>query len=308
VVADGFGIQVFQPTYFAQLDRQSQPQKHVLTEFTLLPVGRIEGRVVAEQPELFRRMLVSIKTTNPGSHGECNGVAIVSPDADGRFLVPNIATGWLDLYARLADERVPVRPRLIGDREFEVAPARTTKLEIPLDSIRRVAGIVRVKGTDEPVLGANVAVRFGDVAQWDYAATDSAGRYSAMVLPGQVSVQIIYAGRPGLVLPLDARTATIRVPEGSSDFELPPVELIKTKAVSGRLLDQDGKPLGKFHVIGLVGNRTVGWGESNNKGEFVLESVPEDLHVERYTAHDDTSPIPKEATIDARDPLVIRLK
>jgi hypothetical protein len=274
---------------------------------TLLPVGRLEGRVVSEQPELLRNMSITIKT-DPQSGEQCTGTATVTPDADGRFVIPRIAAGWVEVEAALADPRFRVRPRFIGRRQLEVAPGKTTRLDIPLETARKVAGVVRVKGTHEPVVGARLAIRFGDVAQWDQVATDSQGRYSAVVLHGQVSMQVIYAGRPDLTQLSDSRMATFPVPDGTSEFELPAVDLVKTKSVSGRLLDHEGKPLRKYRITGLVGNNRVGWGESNESGNFTLGSVPEDVQLERYQIHTEASPIPKDTTVVTRDPLVIRLK
>ncbi len=303
VVADNLGKQVFSPSYFVN------GKKILRTEFTLQAPGRLEGRVVSEQPELFRSMFISIDTDDPSSQrGECKGVVTVTPDADGRFVIPTIVPGWVQLYARLADERIPVRPRLIGYHQLEVAPGRTTRLEIPLEAARKVTGLVRVKGTGEPVKGALVAACFGEVAQSDKATTDSKGRYSAMVLPGPLRLQVIYTGRKDLIQAGEPWLARIPVPEGTSDFELPPVELSKTKTVIGRLLDHDGKPLAEHRVNGLVGNRRYGWGRSNDTGGFTLDGVPEEVQLERYQAYADPSPIPRDVKVVTLDPLVIQLK
>jgi hypothetical protein len=304
VIGDDIGSQIVQLAHLPLGDEKQDPSRSM----TLLPVGRLEGRVVSEQPELFRNMTITIKT-DPQSGEQCTGAATVKSDADGRFVIPKIAAGWVEVEAALADPRRPVRPRFIGRHQLEVSPGKTTRLDIPLEVVRQVAGVVRVKGTGEPVIGAKLTVRYGDaIQQSQTATTDSEGRYSAVGLPGQVNVQVFYTAHEDLIHAGEPWLARIPVPEGTTEFELPPVDLVKTKTISGRLLDHDGKPLANYRVNGLIGKSQIDWGETNDRGEFTLARVPEDARVERYTTSTDQSPLPKEAAIDAREPLVIRLK
>ena len=102
VQAAGYGSQLF---YLRWCASNSTLQ--------LAPVGRIEGQVVAAQPELFRGMSVSITTRqrttaverqkNLTNSLEASGQAELHVDADGRFVVPAIVAG--EVVLRAADCR-----------------------------------------------------------------------------------------------------------------------------------------------------------------------------------------------------------
>jgi hypothetical protein len=300
VVADGFGRQEF-----GEGGRMADGKPY-WSDFTLLPTGRIEGRVVSEQAALFRNMQIEI-TTDDQADGQCKGTATVTPDADGRFVIPHIAPGWVVLYAAVADPRWPVRPRLIGRQQLEVMSGRTTRLEIPIEAARKVGGVVRMKGTDEPVAGAKLAIH-GDDTRYEVATTDSKGRYTGAVLPGPVNLQVFETGEKNLIQTGGTWRASIPVPEGTTEFELPPVDLVKSKAVSGRLIDRDGKPLARHLVRGLVGKDRVGSGLSNDNGEFTLHRVPEDSQLDGYQVMTARSLTPTNVMVITPDPLVIQLK
>ena len=300
VLAEGFGKQHFRLNYYAngKLERRH--------ELRLVPRGRIEGRVLAEQRELFRNMFIMIETED--SPDDCNGVATPPLDEEGRFVIPQIAAGMIHINARIADERLPVRPRLVGRDKLEVATGKTTRLEIPLESAVRVRGVVRMKGTAEPIAGAGVALRFGDAVQWEQATTDNLGRYSALVLPGQVNMQVVYTGRRDATQLSDSRTTSVPVPDGVADFKLPPVELVKVRNVSGRLLDKEGKPLAKRRINGIVDNWRYGWGETNESGEFTLTGVPEEVKLVQFQVSSEPAGLPETVTAETTDPLLLRLK
>ncbi len=233
---------------------------------------------------------------------------MLTVDQDGRFVIPHIAAGWIELYADI-DPRLPVRPRLPDRRQFEVIPGKITHIDIPLELAVRAHGVVRVKGSEEPVPATNLNIAYGVGRQSDRAISDEAGRYSAYVLPGNVRMQTIYIPQGGLTQLLESRSESHSVPEGVTEFELPPLELTKTIKVSGRLVNSDGQPLANCQICGIVGNARYGWGESDKNGEFILTDVPQGITLEHYQVWiGNPGQAPIQSTVETKDPLVIRAK
>lgn len=299
VISDELGTQQFQ--------HLKKPDGSI-GDLKLQPVGRIEGRVLADQPELFRNMFVSIETqSDPTATPGCTGQAMLTVDQDGRFVIPRIATGMIELSTQI-DNRLPVRPRLPERLQLEVVPGKTTRIEIPLEMTVNVHGFIRIKGSNKPVSGATIYVNYGVGRQGENVRSDDAGKYSARVLPGKVGMQVIHVPNDKATQLSDSRSAQHPVPEGAADFELPPIELTTTKTLSGRLLDSAGKPFPKRRISGVNGNGRYGFGESDKNGDFKLEGVPEDLTLEKFEIWADDNGSPLESIIDSTEPLVVRTK
>lgn len=269
----------------------------------LRPVGRIEGRVVADQLELVRDMVVSVETRDldPGNLRAATGTSILEVDEQGRFVIPEIAVGRMDVSAK-CDERLPVRPRLPARQDLTLLEDETIRLEIPLEMTVPVHGVVRAKDTGEPVAGATLSVRYGVGRQGDHVITDENGRFSARVLTGDVYVQAISLPDGYLQLgePWEAkRTVT-------ADTEWPPIEVVPTMSLAGTVVDRDGEPLANVRINGVVGNRRYGFGSTDEKGRFTLTRLPRDVELEKYeiwTRDEHFSGI-----ADATDPLVVRVQ
>ncbi len=306
VISDDLGTQQF--AHFAKVNPDGSRDRSG-EELKLQPVGRIEGRVIADQSELFRDMVIYIETQfDPTSSPACRGQAMVTVDREGRFVIPQIAGGMVELMVAQLDNRLPVQPRLPMDNELEVVPRRTTRIEIPLEMTIPVHGLIRIKGSNAPVAGATISVGYGVGHQSDTVKSDAAGKYTARVLPGKVGMQVIHVPNYDATQLSDSRTAKYDVPEDSTDFELPPIELTKTKTLSGRLLDAAGKPLPERQIFGINGDDSYGFGRSDKNGDFKLTGVPEGMTLEKFKIWTDGNGAPLDSIIDSTDPLVVRLK
>jgi hypothetical protein len=271
-------------------------------------VGRIEGRLLADQPELFRSLLIFIETESERTNSPtCTGQATLAVDQDGRFVVPRIAQGMVEVNAQI-DNRLPVRPRLPERSDLEVIAGKTTRIEIPLEMTVKVHGVIRIKGSDKPVAAAKIYVNYGVGRQGENVTSDDAGKYAARVLPGKVGTQVIYVPNYEATQMSDSRSARHEVPEGVDDFELPPIELTKTTTLSGRLLDNAGKPLANRRLSGVKGNGRYGFGESDKNGDFKLADVPEGMTLEKFEIWPEDGGRPLESTIESTAPLVVRMK
>ena len=306
VEASAYGSQVF--------NLHARPASN--STLQLAPVGRIEGQVVAAQPELFRGMSVSITTRqrttaverkkNLANSLQASGQAELHVDADGRFVVPAIAAGDVTLDAQIADERLPVRPRVIENDQVKVVPGRTTRIEISMEMLVKVHGLIRAKVTGKPVADAAIFVNSDHFR--DEVRSDANGRYTARVLPGDVHVGVIGVPSNDVRQSQDSRQARYDVPDDATDFELPAVEVEKCKNVAGLLLDKDGKPAPTSSVQAFSGEKmyfVIAWKE----GKFEFRDVPEGTVFDRFQIGS-TGPNARFVpfTIQSQDPLVLRLK
>lgn len=243
----------------------------------LRPAGRIEGRLLADDPEWVRGVRLWFATQGEFRPGgwPAEGWAEVTTDGEGRFVVPAIAEGRLRIDV-LADDDAPVLPRLPDSAE--VVAGETVRLEIAMESSVRVRGVIRTLDTGRPVSGADIAVRYGVGRQGASAASDDQGRYEASVLAGPVYTQVIvippaFGDYVQTGAPWDERT---EVPAVEAVFDLPPIRLAPTIEVKGRLVDQEGKPVGKARVSGISENRVYGSPTTNDLGEFSMR-LPQGL-------------------------------
>jgi hypothetical protein len=249
----------------------------------LRPVGRIEGRIAVDQLELTRGMFVSIETTDADNVTDlraATGVATVKVDDQGRFVIPEIAEGEVEIDTH-SDERLPVRPRLPDRGELVLSAGETASLEIPLEMAVRVQGVVRDKDTGKPISGVTLSVRYGVIRQGDWAVTNENGEYSAPALSGPVYVHLISV--PEGYIQLGSPSADRRtVPDDVKEYEWPPIEVVRSFEIAGKLIDADGKPMPNVRINGVQGNRRYGFGDTNDKGEFTLDRVPKEIQLEKF--------------------------
>ncbi len=272
---------------------------------TLRPVGRIEGQFLTDQLELVRGAFVSIETDAlPSDIRSPHGHAMVNVDADGRFAIPEIAVGQLNLTARI-DERLPVRPRLPRRGQTMLLAGETVALEIPLERTVRVHGVVRAKDTGKPIAGATVSLQHDERALREQSTTDDEGRYEAYVLAGKVYRQLI--NTPGGYRQLGAAwNQAETVPAGVDSFELPVIEVSPTRSLTGKLVDADGKPLANLRINGTRDNTRYGFGKTDENGQFTLTGVPAEIELETFEIWTRDEHLKGER--QSSDPLVVSVK
>jgi hypothetical protein len=250
-------------------------------------------------------MYVSIETTplvSAGGLREATGVSLVKVDEQGRFLIPEIADGRVEVSAN-CDKRLPVRVRLPGPGALTLLASETGSVEISLEMAVKVRGLVRAKETQKPLAGVGLSVRYGVGQQGDQAVTDANGEFSALALPGEVYIHLI--GLPEEYLQIgepwkDKRT----VPADAKEYNWPPIEVAPSTKIAGKLIDREGKPMANVRINGIVGNRRYGFGETDKDGLFTLRAVPKEIQLESFGIW--TRDERLNGVIDSTDPLVVR--
>jgi hypothetical protein len=255
-----------------------------------------------------QRVTAAERKKNLTNSLEGSGQAELHVDADGRFVVPAIAAGEVMLRAQIADERLPVRPRVIENNQVEVVPGDTTRIEIPMEMLVKVHGLIRVKETGQPVAGAAIVVDSNHYSLSDKVWSDANGRYSATALPGDVDMRVIDAPTKGVRQSKDSQEAHYEIPDEVTEFELPVLAVEKCKNVAGLLLDKDGKPAPISSVQAFAGEKMY-WVVAWRQGKFEFRDVPEGTVFDSFRIGS-TGPNAREVpfTIQSKDPLVLRLK
>src|SRR5206468_7390477 len=135
-------------------DRADEPAERTIR---LRPVGRVQGRIVADRPELARGITLYFTTEEGVRLGSwsAEGEAHAVTDDQGRFSVPALASGMMRVEGGV-DPALPARLRL--PELVPVRPADATRLEIALEPAVKVRGIVRARESGTPLADASISV------------------------------------------------------------------------------------------------------------------------------------------------------
>jgi len=63
------------------------------------------------------------------------------------------------------------------------------------------------------------------------------------------------------------------VPEDADDFELPPIEVVPSEPLDGRLVDQDDRPVADAQVIAYYANWLCSTAKTDKDGRFTLRKM-----------------------------------
>ena len=213
---------------------------------TLRPVGRVVGRVVADDPAVVRGIEVHLGTQFEGK--EASGSASTRTDGEGRFVVPALAEGTM-LFMVHAAPGSPFRP--VQGSLTQIMANRENRLEIKLKRAVQVRGAVRERGTNRPIPGVGVMV--GSQYQMNVTYSDPEGRFEDYVLPGRIGVGVCpwLATRPFFPIARQP-TEEVDVPANVKEFTLPPIELARGDDVTGKVVDSSGRPVAGSRVEGTL--------------------------------------------------------
>lgn len=301
-------------------------------DLILFPTGTVAGMIHvtnAGQREFLtaRKLLFKSQVRNsglryPGSMSiPMHGYAEVTVDEHSRFEIPVMVNGRLTLYDRLeegADTRIAFPSDAI------VKPSQTTHVEGRVTSTVRVVGILRIRDTEEPVANAAISIRHGKQSGLAreliaYTQTDDKGRFEARVFPGMIGCSPLTV-MPGHVpvyeweqpkiaasrIPKVPYGRRIMVPDGLAEYALPPLELVPSMTLTGRLIGSDGKPISNMGVYAFPedGRSNCDFAQTNTEGEFMMTQIPSTHPPTFFKAGKKYKTSP--ATIVSREPLVLR--
>ncbi|HEX7447463.1 MAG TPA: carboxypeptidase-like regulatory domain-containing protein [Pirellulales bacterium] len=250
-----------------------------LSTMSLLPVGAIRGRLVDDAGQALPSTRVRLATwAEPRDALSGGGLAEATTDAEGRFRVPVMPAGILQLSVELP----PDSPLVNTYQDTQQIEAGGTN-----DIVVRFERGVRVQGTvvdDEggPIAGAAVElVSFNVPRRYLRLESDEAGRFSGYVLPGYVGRAVTHLP-PGYYFPAQSMGA-IAVPEGAQEIAVEPLRLAVGTTIAGQVVDAAGRPVADAEVVGELPRPDISMPDnasrvffalSDRDGNFMLQNIP----------------------------------
>ncbi|MBN9518437.1 sigma-70 family RNA polymerase sigma factor [bacterium] len=217
-------------------------------ELTLDPEAVIRGRVTSRVPGVAVKD-VAVRLTGSGNNHGVNRSAV--PDAEGQFEFRGLRAGPFGVALGLPDGAAGV------GTGASVTPKAGEPAVVALEVIEgvEVTGVVRVKGTTQPLPGASVtgSGTFDPLGRTRQAKTDEAGRFKLRLPPGEAKVYVV--GMPaGFAHPSnqwDQRPVT--VPAGGKGVAIAePFEAVRVvDGLKGTVTDAAGRPLAHAKVSAL---------------------------------------------------------
>ncbi len=254
----------------------------------LRAVGGLKARVVADDPKAVRGWTITARSrpSEPEYHGPytTHWVRETTGD-DGRVAFPTLGVGQVlwEIQAPKGSNYLPVEPKA-SIRAGEVA-----EVEIKLVHAVRVEGTVLEEPGGAPIPG--VAVDLISLThsngQLTAVVTDAQGRFSTLVLPGQVRFGFSLHEMPKthFLPPHTPHWVDFQVQEGAQQQTFAPPRLRRAEQVRGRVLDEAGKPAARVTVVGLWTSAEHGRNpnsiraETDGRGDFVLGSIAPNAEV-----------------------------
>ncbi len=277
-------VRITSESFGTQLFYSGHDGFKLATNLFVQPVASAEGRVSADDPKAVRGVTVHLSTsTSDETRARGNGEAFVVTDQNGRFRVPALASGDLNVEAYLPEGSSFRAPR-INIPKFNAS--RPMQIEVALKRLIRVRGIVRERGTGKPIEGVGVCLSSPDqVGALHFVQTDTEGRYEALALPGSTSY--LHLTEPKAYL---KQGRGIETPIGENEGQtLPPVELIRGLTLPGLVVDEEGKPVADATVDGkwdriypanspdhpgmAIGRTFSATAKTDAQGHFLLEGI-----------------------------------
>jgi BlaR1 peptidase M56/Carboxypeptidase regulatory-like domain len=277
----------------------------------LRATGKVELRVTADKPEHVTGLRVSVNTQidqatqseQPDEAFKTQGEASGATDDQGRFVAAHLAVGEARFLLSL-DPALPMRFKL--PEKVQIVEGQTARIDITLEPAVHLRGLVRTKDDGKPLPGVLIGIYYGEgrtARQWNHVRSDADGKFETYVLPGPVWQQVI--GPPAQMQPAESAGKKQEITATTEVVDLPPIEMLKTKEIAGRLIDQFGNPLVGVKLFGVVRNRRLGSSTTTENGGFTMQ-VPPDAELAYRVWPEGQGPV--DADIVERDPLVIRAR
>ena len=303
-------------------------------DLMLFPTGTVAGMVKAtnKADAAFlkgKKLLLKSQVQNSGLRYPegmaipMHGYAEVTVDEQGRFEIPAIVAGRLTLYDRLEENAAR---RVAFPSGTIVEPGQVTHVEGQVISTVLVHGTLMRRDTGEPLARAAISIQHGMQSGLSreliaYARTDEEGRFEARVFPGMIGYSPITV-IPGLVTVYQWEQSgthadgiarlpygqNVKVPADADTFTLPPLELVPTTTLTGRLIDGDGRPVPNTGVYAfpLAGRTNCDFAQTDGDGAFTMDRIPSTHPPTLFKAGKEHQL--RAAAIVSQEPLVLRVE
>lgn len=251
---------------------------------SIRPLGRLKARVVGDDPKALKGWVITASShpTEPDYRGSFwTHWARRTTGDDGLAEFPPLAEGQI-----YWDIKPPEGTSYLVKREpsATIRPDQLEEVEIPLVKGVRVEGAILEEPGYAPIAGVKVdaATLMVGSRTVHYLVTDDKGRFSTLVQPGTVRFSLDLHDMPkGYFLPPSTpHWLDFDVKPGEELHQFAPPRLRKAVQVTGRVVDEAGKPAVRVGVSGSWTSAEFGNGgntsnaQTDEKGEFVLGNLP----------------------------------
>ncbi len=302
-------IQIISEAFGDQTIRINNPPLEELRSIRLRAPGKIEGRLIAEKREWIRGIRLSFSTDNQDQWTDPSGTAQAVTDNEGRYVVPVIASGGPVRVHVGIDKALRVRPHFSDYRNLQ--KGETMRMDIPLFSTTLVHGTVQWKSNGKPVPNAEISVHHAGNRQLERSKTNENGYYEARVLPGQIGIDDVDLPNDDMLIipPPHTQKYPLQVPEGALNFELPKMEVVKSRDLIGTLVGEKNEPGSEKQIVALHQGLYYGpagrcMARTDSAGRFTVK-VPEGME-STFEVFDEKTAQPRPATIVQKNPLILR--
>ncbi len=258
------------------------------TKLSTIAAARLQGRVTTKLPSLkvagLKVMYQSSRPRGGRSPHVSNFEQTVITDAGGRFAFDDLNEGTINILVDEPRADVPWTYRAAQDVELKSGWTRAVMIEL-IESVQ-VEGTVVAQGTGLAVPNAQVGVygpyRPRSGAMTRGAKTDASGRYHYRLPSGETYFYVMGPPPGFTTLPNEGSSRTVTIPEGVAHFVVPPIEIVATVTVRGRIVDSTGGPVARAQIVGTYrGAFCIPLGGPDTftdaKGEFQLPPDPNNV-------------------------------
>ncbi len=253
-----------------------EKDKENSTKLTLLPGHKVTGRILDKQGKPLAHLRILCETDLPASREETLGGIPweTTTDAEGRFEIAELGERW----------RYWIRTLLPNGTPVEIAQGIADKGERKIPDLKAgpfssVSGLVRLQKGGNAEGGRVHVLRLWPEKVWQLLVAretpswpiDQGGEYRIPALiPGRYELCFAFPGMEPLVRVLE-------VPPESKDLELS-VVLGPGRAIHGKVMDEEGKPIGGALLRGIPDAKNeffpiVPNGQMNHNGRFLFGNV-----------------------------------
>lgn len=294
-------VSVMSDVYGTQRMPLDNRSGNTIATIRLQNVGAIAGRLVCDDSDAIAGVRVAVGSMGHG--GLTEGSGETETTADGHFHIENVSEGALTLYVS-GKNVAGYRPRL--PEHVVVKAGDTTEIEVPFEPTVTVRGSVVARGSEMPVAEAFVSVSYGGRRQHEHVLTDANGTFEAYILPGEVRQQLIVVPKPfqDWVRDYDINSR-FEVTAENSPFDLPPLELVESRVVEGKVVDANNQPVPEAYVTPLLKGRGLGSGRADKTGKFSVR-ISKEVTIEEYTVSSPTESH-RKAKVISESPLILQL-
>jgi protocatechuate 3,4-dioxygenase beta subunit len=218
-------------------------------ELVLGPEARVRGQVVTKLPGVS---VGGLSVVLQGTGRRWTLRKQTKTNAAGRFSFAGLGEGTVEVMPAEAPEGTTWTARAV---RVDARPGDTAEATIELIGGVRVEGRVVIAGTEKPAVGALV-IMTGPArpanGPWSLTrTTDAEGKYHFRLPPGETEFSVRLAPKGFTVDREKGAAQKVEIPANVKTFAVPPLAVVASAALKGRVLDARGRPVAGARIVAL---------------------------------------------------------